>query len=103
MNTTISGILVVLLACSVQGKLVKNEIEYKLDTVSFKGYLVWDNAATGKRPGMLLVHEWWGLNDFVKDKADELAKMGYIAFAADLYGNGRTTADPQIAAKMAGE
>lgn len=50
-----------------------------------------------------MVHEWWGLNEFIKGKARELAAMGYAVFAVDMYGNGRISADPQTAAKMAGE
>ena len=52
------------------------ECTYKLDTTTFKGFLVYDDAVRGKRPGVLVVHEWWGLNDFAKTQAKKLAETG---------------------------
>jgi dienelactone hydrolase len=65
--------------------------------------MAYDDKAQGKRPGVLVVHEWWGLNDFIREKAKALAAMGYVAFAPDMYGEGRTTADMNTASMMAGE
>jgi dienelactone hydrolase len=67
------------------------------------GYLVLDYSVRSKRPGVLIVHEWWGLNDFAKKRADELARMGYVAFAVDMYGKGIRTADPEEAGRLAGK
>ena len=103
MKSLISGILISLFSFSAYGKTMTKEIDYTLDSAVFKGFLAWDDKLQGKRPGILLVHEWWGLNDFIKGKARDLAAMGYVVFAADMYGNGHTTTDPQTAAKMAGE
>ena len=66
------------------------------------GYLAYDDAVAskGKPPGILVIHEWWGLNDYIKGRAEQLAKMGYVAFAADIYGDGETTADPQKAKEL---
>jgi dienelactone hydrolase len=92
-----------LLAINAAGGIVTKEITYRQDTIIFKGFLAYDNSVKGKRPGVLVAHEWWGLNDFAKTQAKNLAHMGYAAFAVDLYGNGRTTSDPKTAAEMAGE
>jgi dienelactone hydrolase len=70
--------------------------------MTFKGFVAYDDAAKGKRPGVLVAHEWWGLNDFARTQAKRLAQLGYVAFAVDMYGEGKTTADFAIAAKLAG-
>ncbi|MDH3231497.1 MAG: dienelactone hydrolase family protein, partial [Alphaproteobacteria bacterium] len=66
-------------------------IEYKDGDATLKGVLAWDDAAGGKRPGVLVVHEWWGLNDYAKSRAVALAKAGYVAFALDMYGDDKVT------------
>jgi len=73
--------------CALQSKT----IEYTLDGTTMKGYLAWDDSIQGKRPGILVVHEFWGLNEYVKHRADMLAQLGYVAFAADMYGNAQVT------------
>ncbi len=77
-------------------------VSYGLGGETFKGYLAYDEGIKGIRPVVLVVHEWWGLNDYVKRRADQLAGLGYIAFAADIYGNGFVTKDAQEAGKFAG-
>ncbi|QDT55066.1 Carboxymethylenebutenolidase [Caulifigura coniformis] len=77
-------------------------VTYKHGAQEFKGFLAWDDASTEKRPGILVVHEWWGLNEYARERAKELAAEGYIAFAADMYGDGKTAEHPQEAQKMAG-
>lgn len=67
-------------------------IEYKDGDTVLKGVLAWDDAMTGKQPGVLVVHEWWGLNDYAKSRAEALAKEGYVAFALDMYGDDKVTA-----------
>ncbi|ABK42873.1 dienelactone hydrolase [Magnetococcus marinus MC-1] len=69
----------------------EQEVPYKDGDTGLAGYLVWDDAFSGKRPGVLVVHEWWGLNSYAKSRARQLARMGYIAFAADMYGEGHVT------------
>jgi dienelactone hydrolase len=82
---------------------VKTEtITYKHGAQEFKGFLAYDSAATGKRPGILVVHEWWGLNDYARKRAEQLARLGYVAFACDMYGDGKTTEHPKEAGAMAG-
>jgi dienelactone hydrolase len=66
-------------------------IEYKDGDATLKGVLAWDDAVTGKRPGVLVVHEWWGLNDYAISRAKKLAEEGYVAFALDMYGDDKVT------------
>ncbi len=62
-------------------------IAYKDGDVGLTGVLAWDDAIQGPRPGVLVIHEWWGLNDHAKGRAMQLAKEGYVAFALDMYGD----------------
>ena len=77
-------------------------VTYKVGDKSYKGYLAYDDAVKTKRPGILVVHEFWGLDDYAKKRAEQLAGMGYVAFAADMYGDGKTTEHPKEASAMAG-
>jgi dienelactone hydrolase len=94
--------LTLLAVTEVQAKLVTRTIEYKQDDTVMRGFLAYDDALKGKRPGVLVVHEWWGLNDFAKKIAERLAGLGCVTLAADIYGNGRTTTDREEAGKLAG-
>ena len=78
-------------------------IDYQFGNKTFKGYLAWDDSFPGKRPGILVVHEFWGLNDYAKSRADQLAKLGYVAFAADMFGDGKVASHPDDAKSMAKE
>ena len=80
---------------SAHAKLVTKTVEYKQGDTVLEGYLAYDDAIKGRRPGVMVVHEWWGLNDYAKKRAEQLAGMGYVAFAADMYGKGVTTKDPR--------
>jgi dienelactone hydrolase len=85
----------------VKEPAIKEEtITYKGDGVTMKGFLAYDSSNTGKRPAVLIVHEWWGLNDYPKMRARELAKLGYVAFAMDMFGDGKTVDNPGAAEKM---
>lgn len=83
-------------------KLVTRTVEYTVDKMPMKGYLAYDDAVKEQRPGVLVVPEWWGLNDYAKRRTRELAQMGYVAFAADMYGDGKTTSDPKQAQAWSG-
>ncbi|RMH37993.1 MAG: dienelactone hydrolase family protein [Nitrospirae bacterium] len=80
-----------------EAKVRTTPIAYTHDSVKLVGELAWDDAIQGKRPGVLVVHEWWGLNDYARKRARQLASMGYVAFAVDMYGEGRVTAHPDQA------
>lgn len=78
-------------------------VEYTYDGQTFKGYLVYNDSWQDKRPGVLLVHEWWGVNDYIKTRAKQIAERDYVAFALDMYGEGKVTTDPKEAAAWSGE
>ena len=78
-------------------------VEYTDGDQVCEGYLAWDDAVTGKRPGVVVVHEWMGLNDYAKRRAREVAALGTVAFAADIYGKGIRAKDMQEAAQLAGK
>ncbi|MDT3696204.1 MAG: dienelactone hydrolase family protein [Ignavibacterium sp.] len=84
-----------------KNSLVEKSIEYSAEGVKLKGYLVYDDDVKGKRPGVLVVHEWWGLNDYAKRRARMLAELGYTAFALDMYGEGKNTDNPEEAQNLA--
>lgn len=91
------------LSNAVHAKVVGKTVEYKQGETTFKGYLSHDDAVEGRRPGVLVVPEWWGVNDYARKRADMLAGLGYAAFVADMYGNGIVTDDPKQAGKLAGQ
>jgi dienelactone hydrolase len=82
-----------------QSNIKEEEVTYTSDGISLRGFLACDGNP-GKRPAILVVHEWWGLNDYAKMRVRELAQMGYIAMAVDMFGNGKTAANPQEAQNL---
>ena len=77
-------------------------LAYTAGDVTCRGYLAWDDATAGRRPGVLVVHEWYGLNDYARSRAQQLAQLGYVALAVDMYGDGRVAKDAQEAGALAG-
>ena len=84
-------------------RIETREVTYNAGATVMKGYLAWDAAAGGKRPGVLVVHEWWGLDDNIRGQARRLAAAGYVALAVDMFGEGKHTTHPPDAASFAGE
>jgi dienelactone hydrolase len=82
-------------------KLKEENLSYFQDNTTLKGYIVYDSSTDKKRPAVLVVHEWWGMNDYPKMRARKLAALGYVAMAVDLYGNGTIANNPDDAQKMA--
>jgi dienelactone hydrolase len=80
--------------------VVSQELSYEVGGVKLVGYLAYDGATSGPRPGVLVVHEWWGHNDYARSRADMLAKLGYTALALDMYGDGKRAAHPDDAKKF---
>lgn len=83
--------------------LFAQPIDYSADGVTLKGYLAYDKNIEGRRPGVLVVHEWWGHNDYARKRARMLAEMGYTALAVDMYGDGKQAAHPDDAGKFSME
>ena len=82
-----------------EAKVQVKTVPYTKGEISFEGFMAWDDAQKGKRPGVLVVHEWWGLNDYVRKRAEQLAALGYVAFAVDMYGKGKVTTHPDEASQ----
>jgi dienelactone hydrolase len=98
MKTLLARAFVAVLLTSASYASIKTqEITYSEGGTTFKGFLAWDDAISGKRPGVLVVHEWWGLNDYVRGRAKQLAELGYTALAADMYGDGKVADHPKDA------
>jgi len=96
----LTAVVLLLAGLSAQAAIVGKEVKYQAGDHEMKGYLVWDDAIKGKRPGILVVHEWWGLNAYVRMRAEMLADLGYTALALDMYGDGKTATHPEDAGKF---
>lgn len=90
-------------AMPLHAAVVGKGVQYQEGGVTLKGYLAYDDALKGKRPGVLVVHEWWGHNAYAQSRARQLAEMGYAALAVDMYGDGKTADHPDTAAKFMAE
>jgi dienelactone hydrolase len=86
-----------------RAEIVGKTVEYTSGGAALKGYIAYDNSMKGKRPAVVVVHEWWGVTEYPKMRADMLAKLGYVAFAVDMYGDGKIADNPADAQKYAGE
>ena len=80
--------------------ILTNRIEYAVGDASHNGYLAYDDEIAENRPGVIIVHEWWGLNDYIVRRAHMLAELGYVALAIDMYGGGRTADNPDQAGQL---
>jgi len=88
--------------CAAGAAGIKTEpLNYTVDGVVMRGYLAYPEGLTGRRPGVLVVHEWMGLNAYAKRRAEQLAALGYVALAADMYGEGKTAKDTTEAGALA--
>jgi len=102
MKYFIALIITTILCTCAQAEIRSTTVEYKHGSAVLEGYLTYDDSIQGKRPGVLVVHEWWGLTPLTKKHADDIARLGYVAFAVDMYGKGVTTADPKKAGELSG-
>lgn len=98
----ITLIAALLMFTTVASAQVKTQVlEYETAGTSYRSVAAWDEGKTGPRPMVLVIHEWWGLNDYARRRATMLAEQGYLAVAVDMYGEGRTTSDPRQAGMWA--
>lgn len=84
-----------------QHAIQTSEVRYNADSVNMIGYVAYDSITNTKKPVVLVVPEWWGLNDYTKSRAKQLAELGYLAMVVDMYGNGTTADNPDQASKLA--
>jgi dienelactone hydrolase len=90
--------------CSIsEAGVVGKAVEYQHGDTVLEGYMTYDDASKAVRPGVLVVHEWYGLNDYARKRADQLAQLGYVAFALDMYGKGVRASDAKEAGALAGK
>jgi dienelactone hydrolase len=92
-----------LAAFCVRAEVKFQTIEYKAGDTTCEGVLAYDDAVSTKRPGVLIAHQWKGLTDYEKKRAEMLVKLGYVAFCADVYGKGVRADNPKDAAALAGK
>lgn len=85
---------------TLNAKVVTEEVKYQVAGKEFTGYMAYDNAVKGKRPGILVMHEWWGHDDYARKRARMFAELGYTAFALDMYGSGIHAKHPDDAKKF---
>ena len=95
--------LILLGSFSLRAGLTSKTVEYTANGLTMKGYLAYEKHTDTRRPGILVVHEWWGHNDHARKRAEMLAELGYVALAVDMYGDGRKAEHPEDAGKFAGE
>ncbi|HPE80002.1 MAG TPA: dienelactone hydrolase family protein, partial [Gammaproteobacteria bacterium] len=86
MKAIIPALLLMVCSAAAQAAVQSKAVEYKDGDTPLTGYLYWDDAIDGTRPGVLVIHEWWGLNDYARKRAHMLAELGFVAIAADMYG-----------------
>jgi len=103
MHKTFFLILIIMTALGARGEIVSKPVEYKQGEAVLEGWSVYDDAVKGKRPGVLIVHQWKGLSDYERKRAEMLARLGYNVFAADIYGKGIRPQTLQAAAAEAGK
>ena len=88
---------------SAEAAVKGTEVTYQAEGTKLKGYLAYNTSIKGKRPAVLVVHEWWGHNDYARKRANMLAELGYTALAVDMYGDGKQAGHPDEAGKFAAE
>lgn len=101
------GLLIALLGCTGGEKekanektIVGQDVAYTANGTNLKGYVAYDSSIKGSRPGVIVVHEWWGHNDYARKRANMLAELGYTALALDMYGDGKQADHPDDAMKF---
>ena len=90
-------VMVIIVAFNAEAAVETHVVEYEKGAQVFEGYLAFDNSINGKRPGVLIIHQWKGLGKYERMRAEQLAELGYVAFAADVYGKGERPSTSQEA------
>lgn len=103
MKRLLLSLALLLVSATALAAVEGEEVSYSANGTTLKGWLAYDGAALGKRPAVLVVHEWWGHNAYARKRANMLAKLGYVALAVDMYGDGKQANHPSDAGKFAAE
>jgi len=90
----------ILATVNVRAEVITKEVTYRQGSTVMKGLVAYDDSIKDKRPGILVVHEWWGHNAYARSRAKQLAELGYTALAVDMYGDGKTADHPKDAGKF---
>lgn len=98
----IASVVALVFCHPVFAEVVTKELTYRHDGTEMRGMLAYDDASQDPRPGILVVHEWWGQNEYPRERARQLAALGYTALAVDMYGDGKIATHPDDAGKFAG-
>lgn len=97
-------LLLTCLGCGIaSAEVIEREVKYRDGDTRMKGFLAYDDELKGKRPGVLVVHEWWGHNEYARERARMLARLGYVALAVDMYGDGKQAEHPEDAKAFSSE
>ena len=101
MRTLAALAALALSTASALAEIVTRHLTYQDGDTALQGFLAYDDAITDPRPGILVIHEWWGQTEYARNRARQLAEIGYVAFAVDMYGGGATVTTPQEAQRLA--
>ena len=102
MKTLVAALLALSLASPALAAIKEEPVTYKDGETTLKGFVVYDTAKKAKRPGIIVVHEWWGITKHMHNEARRLARQGYTAFIADMYGDAKTADNPKDAGALSG-
>lgn len=97
-----SAIFFLAFSVLTHAEIKTEDINYQAGKTNMKGFIAYDDSIKGKRPGVLVVHEWWGHNDYARKRARMLASLGYTAMSLDMYGDGKVADHPKDAGKFSG-
>jgi dienelactone hydrolase len=103
MKNLLSIFLVLICGMTTQAAIHTETVDYKQGDTTLEGFLAYDDSISGKRPGVLVVHQWLGLTDYEKGRAKQLAELGYVAFCADIYGKDNRPKNVQEAGALVGK
>jgi dienelactone hydrolase len=98
----LAALCAVAMAANAHAAIKEEPVTYRDGETTMKGFVVYDDAVQGKRPGIVLVHEWWGITPHVRNQAQMIAQQGYTAFIADMYGDAKTADNPKDAGALSG-
>src|ERR1700759_447390 len=98
----LSALCAIVMAANANAAIKEEPVTYTDGTTTMKGFVVYDDASTAKRPGIVMIHEWWGITPHIHNEAKKFAEQGYTAFIADMYGDAKTADNPKDAGALAG-